>query len=179
MCGRCGYNLSHLVEPRCPECGTKFDPDDIQDATGDCEEEIETPSDSFEPSAKEFPVDCEACRAPLTGEAYTGECLACGAAFNRRDRVVDTYGPEAFLPDQPKRARATGGNSRYRRAIILTVLAVASIPVAYTLVDWGVLQADRIPFLFFLFVGVVFEWVRVLQTEPESDEDDGSPPDMS
>ncbi len=61
--------------------------------------------------------------------------------------------------------------------MIVTILAVASIPVAYTLVDWGVLQSDRLPFLFFLFVGVVFEWVRVLQTEPESDEDDGSPPD--
>ncbi|MCH9003318.1 MAG: hypothetical protein IIC02_12155 [Planctomycetes bacterium] len=179
MCRRCGYNLSHLVEPRCPECGTKFDPDDIQDATGDCEEEIETPSDSFDPSAKEFPVDCEACGAPLTGEAYTGECPSCGAAFIRRDRVVDTYGPEAFLPDQPKRARATGGKSRYRRAMILTAVSVASIPLAYVLVDRGLVQSDRLPFLLFLFVGVVFEWVRVWQTESESDEDDGSPPDMS
>ena len=49
-------------------------------------------------------------------------CSACGATFNRRDRVVDTYGPEAFLPDQPKPAKATVGKSRYRRAMILTVL---------------------------------------------------------
>ena len=178
MCRQCGYNLAHLVEPRCPECGTKFDPDDLQDATGDCEEEIETPSDSFDPSLQEFPVDCEACGAPLAGEAYSGECSACGATFNRRDRVVDTYGPEAFLPNQPKPARATGGRSRYRRAVILTVVAVAAIPLAYALVDRGLVRSDRLPFLLFLFVGVVFEWIRAFQIESESDEDDGSPPDL-
>ena len=93
--------------------------------------------------------------------------------------MVDTYGPEAFLPDQPKPARPTGGKSRYRRATILTIVSVASIPLAYALVDRGVLQSDRLPFLLFLFVGVIFEWVRVLQRESESDDDAGSPPDPS
>ncbi|MCH8148247.1 MAG: hypothetical protein IH987_09690 [Planctomycetes bacterium] len=61
--------------------------------------------------------------------------------------------------------------------MILTAVSVASIPVAYVLVDRGVLQSDRLPFLLFLFVGVVFEWIRAFQIESESDEDDGSPPD--
>ena len=91
--------------------------------------------------------------------------------------MVDTYGPEAFLPDQPKPAKATVGKSRYRRAMILTVVAVAMIPVAYALVDRGLVRSDRLPFLLFLFVGVVFEWIRAFQIESESDEDDGSPPD--
>lgn len=26
LCGTCGYNLSGLTEPRCPECWTEFDP---------------------------------------------------------------------------------------------------------------------------------------------------------
>ena len=26
ICQRCGYNLTGLAEPRCPECGTTFDP---------------------------------------------------------------------------------------------------------------------------------------------------------
>ncbi len=32
-CEECGYNLSHLTEPRCPECGSRFDPDWDEDAT--------------------------------------------------------------------------------------------------------------------------------------------------
>jgi hypothetical protein len=27
-CRCCGYSLVHLTTPRCPECGTMFDPDD-------------------------------------------------------------------------------------------------------------------------------------------------------
>jgi hypothetical protein len=27
-CKRCGYDLTGLSEPRCPECGTDFDPDE-------------------------------------------------------------------------------------------------------------------------------------------------------
>ena len=63
--------------------------------------------------------------------------------------------------------------------MILTAVSVASIPLAYVLVDRGLVQSDRLPFLLFLFVGVFFEWFRVWQTESESDEDDGSPPDMA
>lgn len=28
LCKRCGYKLKGLTEPRCPECGTAFDPED-------------------------------------------------------------------------------------------------------------------------------------------------------
>ena len=28
FCLECGYPLDGLPEPRCPECGTPFDPDD-------------------------------------------------------------------------------------------------------------------------------------------------------
>jgi len=36
-CAKCLYNLAHLTEPRCPECGTPFDPQWVAD-------EIETAS---------------------------------------------------------------------------------------------------------------------------------------
>lgn len=29
-CGKCGYDLRGLPEPRCPECGTPFDPQTIE-----------------------------------------------------------------------------------------------------------------------------------------------------
>jgi hypothetical protein len=28
-CGECGYDLHGLREPRCPECGTPFDPKEV------------------------------------------------------------------------------------------------------------------------------------------------------
>jgi len=28
-CPPCGYNLTGLIEPRCPECGTEFDPETV------------------------------------------------------------------------------------------------------------------------------------------------------
>ena len=31
-CGQCGYRLRGLREPRCPECGTAFDPAKIRNA---------------------------------------------------------------------------------------------------------------------------------------------------
>lgn len=30
LCLGCGYNLDHLPENRCPECGRLFDPDDVR-----------------------------------------------------------------------------------------------------------------------------------------------------
>lgn len=29
LCTRCGYKLAGLVEPRCPECGARFEPADV------------------------------------------------------------------------------------------------------------------------------------------------------
>jgi len=43
-CVRCGYNLKGLPEPRCPECGTPFDP--AHPAIEDVES---VPTDGFYP----------------------------------------------------------------------------------------------------------------------------------
>ncbi len=32
-CRKCGYSLVRLTEPRCPECGTEFNPDDPRTMT--------------------------------------------------------------------------------------------------------------------------------------------------
>ena len=34
ICARCGYNLTGLTEPRCPECGEAFDRSHIRDSLG-------------------------------------------------------------------------------------------------------------------------------------------------
>lgn len=31
LCAKCGYSLRGLLEPRCPECGTPFDPAPVPD----------------------------------------------------------------------------------------------------------------------------------------------------
>ena len=33
LCVKCGYNLTGLTEPRCPECGTEFDPSTLPPET--------------------------------------------------------------------------------------------------------------------------------------------------
>ena len=38
-CQQCGYNLTGLPEPRCPECGTEFDPSTVPLAVGTGTEE--------------------------------------------------------------------------------------------------------------------------------------------
>lgn len=38
-CQDCGYNLTGLPEPRCPECGTEFDPSTVPRAAGTGTEE--------------------------------------------------------------------------------------------------------------------------------------------
>ncbi len=34
LCVKCAYNLTGLTEPRCPECGTEFDPSTVPRAVG-------------------------------------------------------------------------------------------------------------------------------------------------
>ena len=41
VCERCGYNLTGLNEPRCPECGTPFPPSLLQDEAIENSEELE------------------------------------------------------------------------------------------------------------------------------------------
>ncbi len=43
FCSKCGYNLTGLRDPRCPECGTPFDPSLLRDGTG---KQPNTPGDA-------------------------------------------------------------------------------------------------------------------------------------
>ena len=47
-CTRCGYLLTGLAEPRCPECGTPFDPALLARLSADAEEDEEAPPESRE-----------------------------------------------------------------------------------------------------------------------------------
>ena len=42
-CTKCNYDLRHLTEPRCPECGQTFQPDDEHDLENDDLEDADLP----------------------------------------------------------------------------------------------------------------------------------------
>ena len=120
-----------------------------------------SPPDPVHAARRVLPVSCAQCGVALPTDGDAGTCRQCGLAFDRRERLFDTYGPEAFLDEPVVLPKAKPSAARYRRAIILSVVAVLSVPIAQYCVRRGVLDADRVPFVIFLFVIAIFEWIRV------------------
>lgn len=81
-CPRCRYPLKHLPEHRCPECGTRFQMDDI----------VRSWTRTREPrfGGDELPVPdfgfhCSRCGGPLSGAAEA-KCPHCGQPFDLQAR---------------------------------------------------------------------------------------------
>jgi len=174
-CRHCGYNLALLTAPRCPECGTGFDPEDVDmPADGAPIEDASTAlPERPEPDPYALTITCAQCGSDLPGDGQTGTCANCETAFDRRERIFDTYGPEAFIEELVvEKPKPTTSWAPYRRAIIFSAVAVLSIPVAQYFVDIGAVGADRMPFVIFLFVIAIFEWLRVSRDRQDDARDD-------
>lgn len=174
-CGDCGYNLAHLSMLRCSECGTEFEPEDVGMAADDrpIDDESPAPAEPAETGRLIQPITCAQCDGALPSEGDMGTCPNCGAAFDRRERIFETYGPEAFI-EEPAVEKPTGTASwaPYRRALVFSAVALLSIPVAQYFVRTGAIGADRMPFVIFLFIIAGFEWFRVSRDEDPSEPDD-------
>ncbi len=53
--------------------------------------------DISEIDERAFPITCAECGYNLSGLGGSSRCPECGALFERRRRLWDTYGPDAFV----------------------------------------------------------------------------------
>ncbi|UCE61071.1 MAG: hypothetical protein JSU63_04840 [Phycisphaerales bacterium] len=177
-CNKCGYSLAYLTEARCPECGLRFDPEELPEGLP-----IDVPllplSDWKPPEPtnaeeKEYAIDCASCGCGLSDLGEEGVCVECGVPFRRRERLFDLYGPEVFLPDAKPPREHLLDVSRYRAAMVLTVLAVVSIPIMRHLSEAGIVPFDRWVFVLLLFVAAGVEWIRASSAATTDTDDDES-----
>lgn len=126
-----------------------------------------TPADSSGIPEDMFPIDCAACGYDLTGLGESGFCPACGADFDRGERLLDLYGPEVFIEDPPVATPSPPEHpARSRKvniAIFVTVLAVLATMFFPSLSSSELIEQDRWPFVALLWVAAVAFWVRALR----------------
>ncbi len=82
-------------------------------------------------SEDDFPISCNECEYPLTGLGDTGRCPECGAAFDRRRRLWEFYGPEAFArpPIADGESGAAPRDRRFVVAVFTAVVCAVAIPI--------------------------------------------------
>jgi len=163
-CSKCGHSRTNTTESRCPECGEPLDPgdspEDLPDETASLPTADWVPSRSDDIDEGEFPVSCAECGCPLVDCDEEGFCPRCGAAFVRRERLFELYGPEVFLPGSKPPPRPAVDFKKYRAAIVLTILALAALPISRYLTEQGHILFDRWFFVLLLFIVAGAEWVR-------------------
>lgn len=102
-CATCDYNLTGLGEAgRCPECGLEFVRQDrlheiYSQIFSEIDPGLDPAYDISHVNPDTFPVDCAVCGNRLQGAEAAGVCPRCGTAFERRLRLWQTHGPEAFV----------------------------------------------------------------------------------
>jgi len=98
VCPRCEYPLRGLPDRRCPECGTRFDLEDVVKPWTRTREPRHRPADR---PVADFGLRCASCGAELAG-APDSVCTGCGCFFDL-DSLVPTgewipLKPESYLP---------------------------------------------------------------------------------
>ncbi|MHC4697643.1 MAG: hypothetical protein ACYTFA_12975 [Planctomycetota bacterium] len=180
-CEECGYILAHLPESRCPECGTRFWPEEPQrDSDADAAPEW-MPPDSSAVAEVDLPFGCYACGWELSGLGEEGSCPECGIVFNREERLFDLYGPEVFVSGASAPVARVAKPSKYRAAIALTLAAAAALPIMHWLSEEGFIPFDRWVFVLLIFVAAGAEWLRASRTapaEPQAGEQPDENPDQ-
>ncbi len=162
-CRVCGYNLAHLPEPRCPECGKPFNPEDLRrELPWNAGPDWGSPDTSDIPEG-EFPINCSECAQSLAGLGDEGHCPKCGAPFSRCERLVELHGPEVFLPDLRGQVRPTRPTRGIVMAIVMTAVALVAAPVVHSLWREGYVPAESRSFLVLLFIVAAVEWYRVVR----------------
>ncbi len=82
-CPRCDYSLRGLPEHRCPECGLRFDIDDLVTSTTPLRPPEITPATRPVP---DLGIDCGRCEQPLHG-IDGNTCPVCGEPFDLADSI--------------------------------------------------------------------------------------------
>lgn len=75
----------------------------------------------------DFPVRCDRCDYELTGLGEAGRCPQCAAPFNRRKRLWETYGPEAFAKPPISDVRQPDADFMY--GFLTAVILMLLLPV--------------------------------------------------
>jgi hypothetical protein len=99
----------------------------------------------------EFPIRCVRCDCDLTGLGETGRCPQCATAFDRRSRLWEVYGPEAFAEPPITGDETRPAASTY--AVLAAVVCMLLLPavllawkaifgqfdLGFALFAWGVM----------------------------------------
>lgn len=118
---------------------------------------------------KDFPIRCERCDGPLDGLGETGRCPDCGLVFRRRERLWQTYGPDAFAnpPVNREEYEPTWTGSAFVAGTLFGLVLAAIVPVAVWVArDWlGVGDPWFVLFAWAVLAAAVI-WVVVSRYHP-------------
>lgn len=179
-CINCGYQLTHLSESRCPECGKEFDPEDVPRSVEGTpiEDELSRPPKQEEFGTRAQRIACSQCEAQLPDDAETSRCAKCGSVFDRRERIFEIYGPEAFMDEsEVEQPKASSSWAPVLRPLILFAVALLATAIVLYVVQTEYIRAGRVPYVIFLFVIVILSCFRASRdekpSEPDNEADDG------
>ncbi len=126
-----------------------------------------TPADASGIPEDKFPIDCASCGYDLTGLGETGVCPACGADFDRGERLLDLHGPEVFIDDPAEATPSPPEHPTWSRevhsALFVTALAFLATMFFPSLSSADLVEQDRWPFVGLLWVAAVAFWVRAFR----------------
>jgi hypothetical protein len=111
-----------------------------------------TTCDISQISEERFPVRCDECGCALTRLGDEGTCPKCGQPFTRRERLWQTYGPEAFAKDPPPTPQER--HALWLSAFVHSVIIAAGFALAALVIS---LLFDRFNIWFFLGI-----WLAVV-----------------
>jgi len=122
----------------------------------------------------DFPVHCDRCGHPLDTLGEHGSCPNCGMEFDRRERLWQTYGPDAFARPPVKRDEyePTWTGSAFVAGTLFGLILAAIVPVAvWVSQDWlGVGDPWFVLFAWAVLAAAVI-WLVVSRYRPRGSTD--------